>query len=307
MALFKKKTSDFNFKIPPDNDPWKFVTDPNDPNYKSYSDSLSLYNNSKKSYDYFAQDVYNKRLEDYNKMMSRDWFTKEEKKAFRKPTISSYTTNVRPMNQSGSYDKQEIRKNNIQPIGFKTDVIGGEGFVDTWVYKKPTIPVFVKGTELANNAEKQIMLQKAGLYTGKIDGIWGNKSIAAMQEYERQQQNATPVQSTSQTVTSYQSANQIAAPVTQQPIVEAKPTVPKVVSGISKDYGAYTSTSGDRPNISESNSFGSSTNVKGYYYTVRYGDGTINVLTPAEYEQYKSSSEYIKYKSSNNKAFKKQT
>lgn len=292
MALFKNKNNrSFNFGTPPDHDPVKFVSDPNDPSYKSYNDSLSFYNNSKTLWDIKAQKEYNDNLENYNILMSRDWITNQEKKTFKKPIYNYYGSNMKPMSEYENYRAiipRDIRDDNIKPIGFSTGVRGG-GTMGTFIYKKPTLPVFVEGTELANNAEKQIMLQKAGLYTGKIDGIWGNKSIAAMQEYERQQQNITQSQPT----------NQVVAPTTQQPTMEAKPAVPKVVSGISKNYGSYTSTSGESPNMKEFDGFGSSTNTKGYYYTVRYTDGTTAVLTPSEYQQL--------YGSSNNKAFKKKS
>lgn len=280
MALFKKNTSGFNFKIPPDNDPWKFVSNPNDPAYKSYSDSLSLYNNSRRQFNQLASTAYGPL--DYYKDMS-------------------------PLDHYRHYERTNVSKNKIQPIGWH-EMAGLSSYEDNFVYKKPTNPIFLEGTELANNAKKQIMLKEAGLYKGNIDGIWGNKSIAAMQQYELQQQNSTPVQSTGQTVTptaqqqnitQSQPTSRVVAPTTQQPTVEAKPVVPKVVSGVSKNYGAYTSTSGKSPNIAESNSFGSSTNTKGYYYTVRYTDGTTETLTPSEYEQ--------SYGSSKNKAFKKTT
>lgn len=272
----------FNLGVPPDHDPtYKFVSNQSDPAYKSYNDSLSLYNNSKMLWDMLAQREYNNNLENYNRLMSRDWITNQEKEAFKKPSYNYYGSNMKPMNEYGNYSAVvpgDIGDDNIKPIGFSPGM-RGHGNTGTFIYKKPTVPVFVEGTELANNAEKQIMLQKAGLYTGKIDGIWGDKSKAAMQEYERQQQNITQSQPT----------NQVVAPTTQQPTMEAKPAVPKVVSGISKNYGSYTSTSGKSPNTKEFNSSGSSTNSKGSYYTVRYTDGTTETLTPSEYEQYKQA------------------
>lgn len=345
MALFKKNTSGFNFKIPPDNDPWKFVTDPNDPAYQSYNDSLFLYNNNA---------VKGPIPDEFR-------FSESEKNKMHRDLLNwggnynAYDKNKLPVYKDNpDYKYQRLYLNNrmFRPVEISTQALIGnvndykdyatwkyddrdiylENYGDhvreytaaypnivhttikptAWndgaYYDRPNNPVFLKGTKQADNAEKQIMLQKAGLYTGKIDGIWGNKSIAAMQQYELQQQNSTPVQSTGQTVTptaqqqnitQSQPTSRVVAPTTQQPTVEAKPVVPKVVSGVSKNYGAYTSTSGKSPNIAESNSFGSSTNTKGYYYTVRYTDGTTETLTPSEYEQL--------YGSSKNKAFKKTT
>lgn len=328
MALFNnKKSFGYNLGTPPDHDPVKFVSDPNDPAYKSYSDSLFLYNNNA---------VKGPIPDEFR-------FSESEKNKMHRDLLNwggnynAYDKNKLPVYKDNpDYKYQRLYLNNrmFRPVEISTlDLIGNvndykdyatwkydnrdiylENYGDhvreytaaypnivhttikptAWIdgayYDRPNNPVFLKGTKQADNAEKQIMLQKAGLYKGNIDGIWGNKSIAAMQQYERQQQNTTPIQPT----------NQSATPVTQQPIVETKPAVPKVVSGVSKDYGAYTSTSGERPNIAEFNSFGSSTNTKGYYYTIRFSDGTTETLTPLEYEQ-------SPYKSSKKKAFVKST
>lgn len=296
MALFKNKNNrSFNFGTPPDHDPVKFVSDPNDPSYKSYNDSLSLYNNAKMIYNQKNYPGYLNDVENYNRTINDPRWSAEVKKVARKPVWTPYEENVTPMSRYGTrYSRLgelytggtiPIPEGNIKPTGYH----GSADSIYDFVYSKPQIPIFVEGTELANNAKKQIMLKNAGLYKGDIDGIWGNKSIAAMQEYERQQQNITQSQPT----------NQVVAPTTQQPTMEAKPAVPKVVSGISKNYGSYTSTSGESPNMKEFDGFGSSANTKGYYYTVRYTDGTTAVLTPSEYQQL--------YGSSNNKAFKKKS
>tara|TARA_R110002074_G_scaffold31337_1_gene87991 strand:+ start:129 stop:974 length:846 start_codon:yes stop_codon:yes gene_type:complete len=51
-------------------------------------------------------------------------------------------------------------------------------------YKKPVQPVFLKGSKEAEIVEKQRKLKDAGLYKGKIDGIWGSKSEDAWKDFK---------------------------------------------------------------------------------------------------------------------------
>jgi len=51
-------------------------------------------------------------------------------------------------------------------------------------FKKPAQKVIIKSTKEYENAKKQELLKEAGLYTGKIDGIWGPNSQAAWETYQ---------------------------------------------------------------------------------------------------------------------------
>lgn len=52
------------------------------------------------------------------------------------------------------------------------------------VYKKPTKPIYLKGTEEYKNVTKQEELISAGYNIGEVDGVWGAKSQKAWDEYQ---------------------------------------------------------------------------------------------------------------------------
>ena len=225
MALFNnKKRFGPNLGIPPDNDPWKFVSNPNDPAYQSYSDSLFLYNNnavkgpipdefrfSESEKNKMHRDLLNwggnYNAYDKNKLPvykdNPDYKYQRlylNNRMFRPVEISTLDLigNVNDYKDYATWkydDRDKYRDKYLENYGDHVreytaaypnivhTTIKPTAWIDGAYYDRPNNPVFLKGTKQADNAEKQIMLQKAGLYKGNIDGIWGNKSIAAMQQY----------------------------------------------------------------------------------------------------------------------------
>jgi len=82
---------------------------------------------------------------------------------------------------------KKLVKHKIKPVGYTNNVVLFNGtnnrILSYPVYKKPVNKFFVKGTPEYDNAQKQIMLKEKGYYIGDIDGIWGNRSKNAWDQY----------------------------------------------------------------------------------------------------------------------------
>lgn len=193
-----------------------FVDDENDSKYINYKNKLNLYNTyrSKKS-------KVNKLIDQYNK--ENDLFMSGGKQVDN--TISKYGFNspqaTSSLNQNRKYRLtmdslfNNIKNNTIEinpydEVNLKTlakkykadSVENMYGYTNGGpqyylpVYKKPQ-EVFLKGTPTYDIAKKQEELKNAGLYLGKIDGVWGNKSNIAWENYQKQKQevlgSTTPI------------------------------------------------------------------------------------------------------------------
>lgn len=284
--------------IPPT---YTFVDDKNDERYIQYSDSLYLYNNNSYKGTLTNSNLLNKA--DINSIHGD--YMSNWKNVYDKNKLSMYVNNpkytyqklpinnrmFRPVtlgytNLSNDFNtyKPPIIKNSDTYIENKDGYIREHranypyiihntikpiAWVDGPYYPKPTHPVFLKGTKEYDNAKKQEELQKVGLYTGKIDGIWGDKSKAALKEYEKIQEQKI---NTPQPV-----INQEESKAIEQPIIEEQPIAPKVTKSIGKYWGRYwKSTSGiNAPSDG------------GYYYIKNNTDGSTELLTPDEYKKLK--------------------
>jgi hypothetical protein len=214
---------------PPKN--YLFVDSKDDERYKAYNDSLNLYNKLYKNYESdvinfydryidISNDVINnttglfsdKEKEDSKKRILR--YQKEklpynvkkdfEKLGNKKVKIKKFTESTNPnayivvgednvvrriFIDDASKTKSELNRmknNSITPYIVNEGEGGGRYYID-----KPKQPVFVKGTKEYDNAQKQVELKEAGLYSGEIDGIWGKKSQKALENYEKMQKETT--------------------------------------------------------------------------------------------------------------------
>jgi hypothetical protein len=194
-----------------------YVMSETDPRYQAYNDSLNLW----KAYQFQKTNIHSEPL--VRQMAKEVGMSYEDLKAQRQ---KNFTQNARgaldakkysydsfkydptqqydPIDPSvgdqkifdyyktlsfhgpvilGKYSSPDIVHKNIRPVKEYFD-----GVATSPVYQKPEQPVFIEGTPQADAAHKQELMKGVGLYTGKIDGDWGNKSIIAWKKYEEQEQ-----------------------------------------------------------------------------------------------------------------------
>lgn len=193
------------FKVYGDSNSYKFVDDVNDKNYIAYKDSLDAHNMSwehlKKGtqYDTYLSEENAKALgyssaEEYQKKLGeRDYsFIKSGKgdipyvdRRSGKKDIAiwkePFDREDGPLLNNLDYLEKELwNYKGLEP----DEIFKGVEANYMPIYKKPEVPVFVKGTNEYDNAQRQVELKEAGLYDGEIDGIWGKKSEAAYKSYE---------------------------------------------------------------------------------------------------------------------------
>lgn len=258
-----EKTHVLNDMPQSDDPPYLFVDDKNDARYKAYSDSLSLYkeglenikiadNSSGHKHTFWDHPKLGLYERGNNISPFLDWDGNIEQARAAQVETSN----------SERYEKtRKILNDKNKPIKIAVGAGDSEGWYGLPIYAKPKYPVFLKGTTEYDNAQKQEELQKAGLYEGKIDGIWGKKSKAAFEKFTQQQEH-------------------IETPMTPSKEVVFPATEPKVEKSIGKHWGrSWRSSSGiDAPTGG------------GYYYLKTNEDNSTELLTVDEYNKLKRKS-----------------
>ena len=149
---------------------YKFIEDPNNSIYKTYADSLSLYNKTNRLKEIHKEDHKDSYSKYFGNDTTKDWFKKH---VSRKKEVDGILKSAVELSN----------KTNIMPQGFYADYLGVESGTDIPLYKKPTNTMFLKGTPEYDNAKKQETLKNAG-YDIAVDGVWGKKSEEAMNKYK---------------------------------------------------------------------------------------------------------------------------
>ena len=140
------------------------------------------------------QQAYSDSLAGYNNMRYVDRFDTGWKEA----------NNVPIYNWDGFDPKKLKDTGTVKPVSWKPfykqvgefDEATDHGLGELAVFKKPVQPVFTEGSKEAEIVKKQQKLKEQGLYKGKIDGIWGDKSQAAWKQYTESREQ--PVEETIQ-------------------------------------------------------------------------------------------------------------
>ncbi len=149
-----------------------FVSDPNDHRYKAYSDSIQFRHN------------YPRALHSVN--------ANPEKFGSHAAYLDALWNNPKyplPDTLGRVAKKNPYAPENLKftiPPGVWSDYPGGTNMYDTGRnIPKPKQPVYLEGSDEANIIKKQQELKEVGLYKGKIDGIWGDKSQKAWDEHQK--------------------------------------------------------------------------------------------------------------------------
>jgi|688.fasta_scaffold11368_2 hypothetical protein len=205
-----------------------YVDNPNDPRLQDYNDSLSLYNKYKKD------------------LATRGSESVERRFNINDPLISD----LLPL--------YGIDKNKIKPtrIDQYTSGYNGAGTAFVPVYKKPVQPVVYRNPEIR---AKQEELVNAGFNIGEVDGIWGKKSQAAWEEYQKNK-------------------NSVKKEEPKKEIITVKNQKPKPINHISKDW---TQGIGDTYTI--------------YYGDPTNKNTKTQTLSPKEYDILKQSESYKQF------------
>lgn len=169
----------------------KYVDSYSDPAYKSYSDSLNVYNK--------FNDIYSK-LDGQHKMNNKHTALANTYDVMP-DRIDKMKEEVNPMQGtvawggSGKYGEDDYAKKlGIMPDGTKTfftvddDGTFGrsvEGEINDYTTAKPKQKVQYRDPEIV---KKQQKLKDAGLYKGPLDGIFGDKSKAALKEFDKREE-----------------------------------------------------------------------------------------------------------------------
>lgn len=183
-----------------------FVDDENNKMYIDYKNKLNLYN------DYLVKkNKVNKTINQIEK--TNDLFIASQKindaaiskYGFYSPQVSSLLAQSKKYISDADSLINSLKYNTIVSIPSETNFKSlakkykADSFEEMYgythngphyylpVHKKPQ-EVFLKGTPAYDTAKKQEELKNAGLYLGKIDGIWGNKSNVAWEKYQKQKQ-----------------------------------------------------------------------------------------------------------------------
>ena len=148
---------------------YKFIEDPNNSIYKTYADSLSLYNKTNR-----LKEIHKEDHKDSYSKTTQDWF-----KIFmsRKKEVDGILKSAVELSN----------KTNIMPQGFYADYLGVESGTDIPLYKKPTNTMFLKGTPEYDNAKTHDTLFPPGCALA-VDRIRSKKSEEAMNKYKSENQ-----------------------------------------------------------------------------------------------------------------------
>lgn len=188
--------------------PFSIASDANDPRYKSYADSLYAYNISKDTPAMFTRRTMDQRAiwDATQKIKDPQLRQKEFFKLsmdFAKNVAAEDKSVIWPINyyiaKTGKHPTERVPiKTSFLPgydmeAGIPKDPNYGE-LRDSYslIFKKPVHPVFLENSPEHVAAQKQMQLAQAGLYSGKIDGIWGRKSKKAWEQLNASQQAPPP-------------------------------------------------------------------------------------------------------------------
>lgn len=186
------------------------VSSKDDPRYKSYSDSLQVYNGAMN--DIRAGRGYNilpkKSSEQETQKTYKEWGNRDYKALLSKlqnPAVHNKTVSVAEI--GGDYKDlykgvESLKYGNIYSTDPNYDpwlrkgiepikIMFNDFSQDMPIYKKPEQKVVVEGSKEWEAMKNQEVLKAAGLYNGEIDGVWGPKSQAAWDEYMKEDE-ATP-------------------------------------------------------------------------------------------------------------------
>lgn len=154
-----------------------YTSNPNDPRLRTYNDSLSLYRLGEAELRRFFNgdpgEPYGsiRNLQDLNRA-TRDYTGRTlNNQLYDANGRDALNSNENVRNISNIYNRT-----GILPIAFWAN----EGFLN-YRFKKPVQPVKYADPKIV---EKQKLLKDTGLYTGELDGIWGDKSEEAWKKYK---------------------------------------------------------------------------------------------------------------------------
>ena len=141
-----------------------YTSNPNDPRLRAYNDSLSLYN------------IGENQFAEYNEFIRNNNIRPNRTRSWTNPFVTgTINDNIQPIEGRGFYY-------NHSPDVFSDTNIPSNAFrAHTFRYTKPFQPVQYADPKIV---KKQKQLKEAGLYSGKLDGIWGPKSEEAWKQYE---------------------------------------------------------------------------------------------------------------------------
>lgn len=158
-----------------------YTSNPYDSRISDYNDSLNLYN--------------------YTLKTAKNNFTKVnivDKNKWRGSSKTNYSKNFDiPARLSSIYIKpvQVAVEKNPDPYWMR--VVGEPAGVYP-IYKKPVQPIIYADPKIV---EKQKLLKEARLYSGDLDGIWGDKSKEAWKKYEENKKTGSTTTTTSTSTT----------------------------------------------------------------------------------------------------------
>ncbi len=164
-------------------DKWKegntiYTTDPNDPDLKAYSDSLQAFNRAKK----LSSHLEKKFPENGRQVLKEIGYSSEDIER-KMPKEGEILMDAERLDADKKQNLSPKHKNLVNHLSY-FPISPAEKTENIYTLKKPTQPVKYADPEIV---EKQKKLKEAGLYEGRLDGIWGPKSKKAWKKLQKEE------------------------------------------------------------------------------------------------------------------------